>query len=449
MKKKELAFFTIFIIFILAIVIILILIYSPGNHLTGNAAREPYSEINIYFCPVDMCMEQMLKEMGKASKIKCAFYELNLPQVITVLKNKKAEVVIEDSTFEEESGFYSGYSNALMHNKFCVLDDETVMTGSMNPTINDNYLNNNNLIILKSRTLAQNYLDEFSELKQNIYGKGGKIKKPIVFIGDIKIENYFCPEDNCKLHVINALKGANSSIYFMVFSFTDEDIGNLVWNKNYQGLDIKGIFDASQLSDYSRYDDLKGVSIVDKNKYKLHHKVFIIDNKTVITGSYNPSKNANQYNDENIMIIYDEATARKYILEFERLFYHEDNIPEFASELILSKVLYDAEGADTGNEYVWVANQGTNDIILDYYSLSDSKTSMRLNGTLPAGKHLMIKPKFPLRNTNGSLYLKQNMDIIDFLAWGGIWNLKTNKNELLVRKNLSFIGENAWKIDKI
>ncbi len=67
---------------------------------------------------------------------------MNLPELIDKLKEKNAEVVIEDKNALDD--FYSGYSYALMHNKFCVFDEKTVWTGSYNPT------NSKNLNILLS-----------------------------------------------------------------------------------------------------------------------------------------------------------------------------------------------------------------------------------------------------------------------------------------------------------
>ena len=48
----------------------------------------------------------------------------------------------------------------------------------------------------------------------------------------------------------------------------------------------------------------------------MHHKFFIIDNRTVITGSFNPSKNADNRNDENIVIIEDAEIAAEFLDEF-------------------------------------------------------------------------------------------------------------------------------------
>jgi len=51
----------------------------------------------------------------------------------------------------------------------------------------------------------------------------------------------------------------------------------------------------------------------------LHHKVFIIDDHTVVTGSFNISENATRSNDENFVIIQSPDIARLYIQEFDRM----------------------------------------------------------------------------------------------------------------------------------
>jgi len=51
----------------------------------------------------------------------------------------------------------------------------------------------------------------------------------------------------------------------------------------------------------------------------MHHKVFIIDGKTVITGSMNPTGSGNKRNDENMLIIHNEKVVNKFLEEFEDL----------------------------------------------------------------------------------------------------------------------------------
>jgi phosphatidylserine/phosphatidylglycerophosphate/cardiolipin synthase-like enzyme len=51
-----------------------------------------------------------------------------------------------------------------MHNKYAIIDNEYVITGSFNWSDHAIKYNNENLIILKSKDLAQTYNDNFSEL---------------------------------------------------------------------------------------------------------------------------------------------------------------------------------------------------------------------------------------------------------------------------------------------
>jgi phosphatidylserine/phosphatidylglycerophosphate/cardiolipin synthase-like enzyme len=51
----------------------------------------------------------------------------------------------------------------------------------------------------------------------------------------------------------------------------------------------------------------------------MHHKVIIIDRDTVIFGSYNFSRNANESNDENLLIVYDATFASAFVEEFEKV----------------------------------------------------------------------------------------------------------------------------------
>jgi len=51
----------------------------------------------------------------------------------------------------------------------------------------------------------------------------------------------------------------------------------------------------------------------------MHHKVLIIDRQIVVTGSYNFSRNAEERNDENILVIYNTDIAEAFLEEFARV----------------------------------------------------------------------------------------------------------------------------------
>ncbi|MBR9677200.1 hypothetical protein GOV04_03595 [Candidatus Woesearchaeota archaeon] len=276
--------------------------------------------IKTYFCPRDNCSAQLINLIEKSSRVDCAFYDLNIPKLIDALENANARIIVDNRNTEDIQtlNYKTDKSSALMHNKFCILD-EVVWTGSFNPTINGDTKNNNNVIVIDSPTLAMNYREEFSEMwSDNWYNGGRQVRTKTIKYNNATIVNLFCPEDDCTPTIYQLLKNAKHSIYWMIFSFTDDSIGSLIYYKN---VTKKGVFDSQQAgSQYSEYQKLKEFSIKDTNKGLMHHKVFIIDEKTIVTGSYNPTKNANERNDENILIIHDTNIVKEYLEEFNTLF---------------------------------------------------------------------------------------------------------------------------------
>jgi len=57
----------------------------------------------------------------------------------------------------------------------------------------------------------------------------------------------------------------------------------------------------------------------------MHHKVIVIDERIVITGSYNFTSRAERTNDENLLIIDDPSLTAAYLAEFERVFEQANN----------------------------------------------------------------------------------------------------------------------------
>lgn len=249
--------------------------------------------------------------------------------------------VVTDSNYKDEHDIQAlqaagievidDQRSGLMHNKFVVIDeglpDAAVFTGSMNFTDNGVERNNNNALIIRSPELAENYGTEFREMfEDRSFGRTSPnvVPHPDITVGHSRIETYFSAEGDVAGRVAEALAEAQTSIQFMAFSYTHNDINAVVMDKMAQGVTVSGVFDNTQAgSRYSKYHDLKaaGADVKrDGNPRVMHHKVFIIDGKTVVTGSFNFSASANKSNDENLLIIEDEAIAQQYLEEFKKVY---------------------------------------------------------------------------------------------------------------------------------
>jgi phosphatidylserine/phosphatidylglycerophosphate/cardiolipin synthase-like enzyme len=317
--------------YVLIILFLVAMAFLYKESFTGYFAKSNAEEgkIDAYFCPESNCSAIIASEIMQGRKyVHCAFYDANLYDVVDSLKAKSGLMdtrLVTDNDNPSNLRFaITDNRNGLMHDKFCVIDGMSVITGSFNPTVGG-LDDENNLLLIKSKTIASNYEDEFSEFQNGIFGKGNRVKSPVANINGTRVENYFCPEDWCSDKVLKAVAHANKSIHFMIFSFTDDSIGDLFIQKFKEGIDVSGVLDIMQnkKSNYSEYPKLLSaginVSLFGDGKRLLHNKVIIIDGRIVITGSYNPTSNGDKVNDENIVIIYDERIAGQYEEKFMEL----------------------------------------------------------------------------------------------------------------------------------
>ncbi len=302
---------------------------STGKSIATETSIQDKGTIKVMFCPHEYCEETLVYFLDSAEhSIHCALFDIGLKSVQDKLleKEKKIEVkIVTDDDYLKKFNhpFVKADRYGLMHNKFCVIDGKKVSTGSMNPTENDAHKNNNNLLLIESKVIAQNYEDEFQELWEGNFKKGNRVKSPKIMLEDMRIENYFCPEDDCAYHVKEELKKAEKSIYFMTFSFTHDGIGNILLLKNLDDIEVKGVMEVKQVSEHSEFARLLQNSVEvrkDGNKNNLHHKVFIIDEKIIVTGSFNPSANGDQRNDENLIIIENEEITKRFVEEFWKVY---------------------------------------------------------------------------------------------------------------------------------
>ncbi|MCX8189347.1 MAG: phospholipase D family protein [Nitrososphaeria archaeon] len=136
---------------------------------------------------------------------------------------------------------------------------------------------------------------------------------------------YFSPKGGCAEQIIYWINRANTSIHVLIYSFTLQNIADALIDAKNRGVDVKVVFEKSQISQYSQYFTLAnaGISVRnDTNPDYMHNKVAIIDGIIVLTGSYNWSSSAENSNNENLIIIKSVDVAREYENVFIRIWEH-------------------------------------------------------------------------------------------------------------------------------
>jgi phosphatidylserine/phosphatidylglycerophosphate/cardiolipin synthase-like enzyme len=223
--------------------------------------------------------------------------------------------------------------SGLMHNKFMIIDSQIVLTGSMNFTPRGTYTNNNNLVRLRSQRAVQAYQTEFNEMfEAEVFGPRGDAPNDVQFNQDgVPVRIIFSPDDPVSEILVQEINNAQTSIRFMTFSFTLDSVGQALLGQSNAGIDVAGIFETrASETEFSELPRLlcAGLDVVqDGNSETFHHKVFIIDETTVMTGSFNISDNATTSNDENMIIIRDPALAAQFLAEYDRM-RAQSNIPD-------------------------------------------------------------------------------------------------------------------------
>jgi phosphatidylserine/phosphatidylglycerophosphate/cardiolipin synthase-like enzyme len=215
--------------------------------------------------------------------------------------------------------------SALMHNKFIIFDGQTAWTGSTNLTASGVFQQNNNTIVIHSPDVAAIYESEFEEMWNGQFGpkSPSTADQQAALVNGTVIQVYFSPEDKVLDRIIPIVAGAQSNIRFLAFSFTDYPLAKAMIDRSAAGVDVAGVYEKT--GSETEGAELKTFVCAhvpvrqDGNPRFLHDKVIVIDNRIVISGSFNFSNNATDNNDENVIIIDNPEIASLYMQEFGKV----------------------------------------------------------------------------------------------------------------------------------
>ncbi len=138
---------------------------------------------------------------------------------------------------------------------------------------------------------------------------------PTVIAAKGTIEVAFSPNNGATQTIIKAIAEAKQSILVSAYSFTSKDIANALVTAKNRGVAVKIILDKSQVGrkySSSTFFANQGFLLRIDVKHAIYHdKVMIIDDKTVVTGSFNFTKAAEAKNAENVLILRDNPELAK------------------------------------------------------------------------------------------------------------------------------------------
>ncbi|MEX0649307.1 MAG: phospholipase D-like domain-containing protein [Balneolaceae bacterium] len=281
-----------------------------------------------------------------------------------------------------------------MHHKFAVVDimspdpdDYYVWTGSTNLTYTGSY-NSNNSIVIKDNEVALAYSQEFNQMWGGDGDEPGPAKarfhrnknftgKNIFFIGDTKTEIYFGPVNHEGTNPSIAtrleeliLEYAGHDINFLAFAITPEiPMSRAMWERSAkEDILLRGIIDPSFYARYKNQEAIWGVPeaqmgnrniLPAREMRKLHHKVLLLDTGSpfensrgiAVSGSYNFSANAEQNNDENLLIFHCDLLANQYYQDFMGTMKRASGEHESPVPALRKEEWYDVAGVYDGSRF--------------------------------------------------------------------------------------------------
>jgi phosphatidylserine/phosphatidylglycerophosphate/cardiolipin synthase-like enzyme len=211
------------------------------------------------------------------------------------------------------------YNPAIFHQKFVIRDyrgeaspSSAILSGSANFTDTDCHRNLNHAVVFHHPGVCGAYESEFAQLKAGHFGRREHGAVPRAFnLGGIPVKVLFAPDHTPELEIIKQMLKAEKRVDFAIFTFSGSSgIDDAMIMLAKAKMKIAGAMDPGQgMQRWAATRDLDRAQIKlffpkkAPEFGKLHHKLMVIDEATVVAGSFNYTEPANAFNDENIFVM--------------------------------------------------------------------------------------------------------------------------------------------------
>ena len=142
------------------------------------------------------------------------------------------------------------------------------------------------------------------------------------------VQVFFSPNGGCTEAVVENLAKAKSTVLVQAYSFTSAPIAKALVDAEKRGVKVQVILDKSQRTEkYSSADFVQRAGIptfIDAKHRIAHNKIMVIDSHTVLTGSFNFTKGAENENAENLLVIQDADLVKKYTANWQAHLKHSE-----------------------------------------------------------------------------------------------------------------------------
>jgi len=133
----------------------------------------------------------------------------------------------------------------------------------------------------------------------------------------------FSPGDGCLNTILGELGRARKTADICVFTITDDRISRAIVALHERRVAVRIITDNDKQHDFgSDIERLRGAGIsvkVDETEHHMHHKFAVLDGAVLLNGSYNWTRSAATFNEENLIVTSDAALIGSFARQFEAM----------------------------------------------------------------------------------------------------------------------------------
>lgn len=273
------------------------------------------------------------------------------------------------------------------------------------------------------------------------------------------VEVLFLEDSKASLEYERWLRKANESIWVLVTSISEDDLGDALISASQRGIDVRVLVDES-------YDHLTaprevfnkilfwGVDVRPSEYYgKINHRAMVVDREIVIAGSYGWDSDYPSNLRNSVFILRGRAFAQIFMEEFDDIWRRTTSLlpqplepwPELENgTIIISELEPNPPGSDVDNEWIELYNPWNFTIDISGYKLYFR--TLDTNLTLTSGTH--ISPhQYLVISLLGELLDNEHDFVILYNADGdridlSPWYLDTEDDDITYQR----VGKQSWNV---
>lgn len=139
----------------------------------------------------------------------------------------------------------------------------------------------------------------------------------------VRTQAFFSPGIDCLAAIQRLLRGARQRLDLCVFTISDDRITQEILDAHRRGVAVRLVTDNEKEhdagSDIARLRSAGIATVVDRSSAHMHHKFAIVDGSWLLNGSYNWTRSACEFNEENLVVSNEPALVAGFAARFEAL----------------------------------------------------------------------------------------------------------------------------------